>query len=142
MTDFKQRTLLFVCTGNACRSQMAEGLARKMLPAGWTVISAGAIAAGVHPLTVAVMREAGIDISGQHSKTLGEIPLEKVDHVVTLCGDARDRCPIFPNARAKEHWSIEDPIGAARSPEALGVFRRVRDEIRSRIEELVELLKG
>lgn len=142
MINAPGKTILFVCTGNSCRSQMAEGFARVMLPEGWTVMSAGTIAAGIHPLTVEAMREAGIDISDQYSKTLEDIPEERVDHVVTLCGDARERCPIFPNAREREHWPIEDPIRTAHAPEGRDVFRRVRDEIRSRVKELSTRLRG
>lgn len=142
MTDINGKTILFVCTGNSCRSQMAEGFARMLLPKGWRVLSAGTIAAGIHPLTIEAMREAGVDISGQYSKTIGEIPADEVDRVVTLCGDAREHCPVFPNAKAREHWPIEDPIWAAGTPDPMPVYRRVRDEIRRRMEELAERIGG
>lgn len=132
----KEKIILFVCTGNACRSQMAEGFARKMLPEGWRALSAGTIASGVHPMAIEVMREVGIDISGQYSKTLNEISIEKVDRVVTLCGNAREHCPVFPKAIISDHWPIEDPIYATHLPDALKIFRRVRDAVGSRIEEL------
>ena len=136
------KAILFLCTGNACRSQMAEGFARTMLPAGWKVYSAGTIAAGVHPLTVQAMREAGVDISKQRSKTIEAIPAVEISHVVTLCGDARDRCPVFPRAAEREHWPIDDPISAAGGADARETFRRVREEIRRRVEDLVKRLEG
>lgn len=142
MSENKMRTILFLCTANSCRSQMAEGFAREILPEGWRVFSAGTIAAGVHPRTIQAMREAGVDITGQHSKALFEIPLEEVDHVVTLCGSARDRCPVFPAAREQEHWPIEDPLSCGSSADPLKPFRRARDDIRKRVEELAARLAG
>lgn len=140
MMKSSEKTILFVCTGNACRSQMAEGYARTMLPEGWKVASAGTIAAGVHPTAILVMREDGVDISSQYSKSLYSIDLADVDYVVTLCGDARDRCPVFPKALHKEHWPIDDPVYSTGSPDELDEFRRVRDDIRSRMEDLVRRL--
>ena len=141
MKGDKAKSILFLCTGNACRSQMAEGFARAVLPAGWKVYSAGTIAAGVHPLTIETMREAGVDISKQYSKTVDAIPIDEISYVVTLCGDARDRCPIFPRAATKEHWPIEDPISAAGGADARATFRHVREEIRLRVEELARHLE-
>ena len=138
MNASKEKTILFICTGNSCRSQMAEGFARKILPANWRVFSAGTIAAGIHPLTIEVMKEAGVDISDQRSKTIEDVPVKQVDHVVTLCGDAHERCPVFPNARSKEHWPVEDPNMATSGPDPMVVFRRVRDDICQRIEELAD----
>ena len=135
------RTILFVCTGNACRSQMAEGFAREML-SGWRVLSAGTIASGVHPLAIAVMGEEGIDISDQYSKTVDDIPAREVDHVVTLCGDARERCPNFPNAKGNEHWPVEDPIYYTGTGAEMDAFRKARDDIRRRMEGLVERIGG
>jgi arsenate reductase (thioredoxin) len=140
MNASKGKTILFICTGNSCRSQMAEGFARKILPKSWRVFSAGTIAAGIHPLTIEAMKEAGVDISAQHSKAIGEIPMKEVDHVVTLCSDAHERCPVFPNARSKEHWPVEDPNSATNGPDAMAAFRRVRDEICQRVEELADRL--
>ncbi|HPM41558.1 MAG TPA: arsenate reductase ArsC [bacterium] len=132
--------ILFVCTGNSCRSQMAEGFARAMLPKGWQVMSAGTIATGVNPLAIKAMHEVGIDISGQSSKSLDSIKIDEIDRVVTLCGDAHEHCPIFPNAKSVEHWPIEDPVYAETKPDPMPVFRRVRDEIRERMEELADRL--
>jgi arsenate reductase (thioredoxin) len=136
------KSILFLCTGNACRSQMAEGFAREMLPAGWQAYSAGRIAAGVHSLTIETMREAGLDISAQTSKTVEAIPLDAIDYVVTLCGSAQEHCPVFPRAVRREHWPIEDPISAASLADIRESFRRVRDEIRRRVEDLARRLEG
>lgn len=132
------RSILFLCTGNACRSQMAEGFAHAMMPKGWRVYSAGTMAAGVHPFTVAVMKEIGIDIADQYSKTVEELPLGEIDYVVTLCGNARNRCPVFPRTVTREHWPIDDPVGAIGGEGAMDAFRRVRDDIKHRMEELAE----
>jgi len=132
-------SIIFICTGNACRSQMAEGFAKRMLK-GWRVFSAGTIASGVHETAIAVMGEAGIDISGQHSKTLDEVPVGEIDYVVTLCGDARDRCPAFPRAVKNEHWPIEDPIYSTGTPAEMAEFRRARDDIRARMGQLAKKL--
>lgn len=139
MTKEKEKSILFVCTGNACRSQMAEGFARSILPKSWKVYSAGVMAAGVHPMTIETMREAGIDIRDQFSKMIDDIPIREIDHVVTLCGSARDRCPVFPGAVAKEHWPIEDPLGEADRAEA---FKKCREDIRRRMEDLAERIDG
>lgn len=133
------RTIIFICTGNACRSQMAEGFAKRMLK-GWRVFSAGTIASGVHETAISVMGEADIDITGQHSKTLDEVPVDEIDYVVTLCGDARDRCPVFPKAVKNEHWPIEDPIYATGTPSEVAEFRKARDDIKARMEILAKKL--
>ncbi len=132
--------ILFVCTGNACRSQMAEGFARVMLPKGWVATSAGTIATAVHPLAIKAMMEVGIDISGHSSKSLDSIKTEEIDQVVTLCGDAHEHCPVFPNAMSVEHWPVEDPVYAEKEPDPMPVFRRVREDIRERMEELADRL--
>jgi len=134
------RSILFLCTGNACRSQMAEGFARAILPSDWRVYSAGTIAAGVHPLTVEAMKEIGIDISNQYSKTVEEIPIDEIECVITLCGSARDRCPVFPRTVMREHWPIEDPIWAVGTDSAMDAFRKTRYEIKQRINELIKRL--
>lgn len=141
MNKMRGRSILFLCTGNAIRSQMAEGFARAMLPANWKVYSAGIVAAGLFPQTVAAMKEAGIDISGQRSKTVNDVPVDEIDHVVTLCGDARDNCPLFPGKVEKEHWPIKDPARDIDTPRELGSFRKVRDDIKARVEELAKRLK-
>lgn len=142
MKKDKGKAILFMCTGNACRSQMAEGFARAIFPDDWKIYSAGTIAAGLHPLTVEAMREAGVDISRQYSKTIEAIPVDELNCVVTLCGDARDRCPASLTRHSCEHWPIEDPTRLAGIRDPMPAFRRVRDDIRRRVEELAERLKG
>jgi len=107
-----QRGILFLCTGNSCRSQMAEGFAKKMLPKDIKIFSAGLEPKGVHPTAIKVMQEIGVDISQQKSKNISEILLDKINIVITLCGDAAERCPIFPGKVKRIHWEIEDPAKA------------------------------
>lgn len=129
----KQR-VLFLCTGNSCRSQMAEGLLRHLAGDRFDVASAGTHPAVLNPGAVAVMREIGLDISGQTSKGLELFHGDRFDHVITVCDRARESCPIFHGATTTLHWSFDDPAEAQGSPEEkLAVFRRVRDEIASRI---------
>lgn len=134
MVIFK-KGVLFLCTGNSCRSQMAEGFARKILPKNIEIFSAGLEPKSVHPMAVKVMQEMGVDISHQKSKNISEIPIDKIDLVVTLCGDAAERCPIFPGKVKKIHWALEDPAKAQGSEEEIfQVFGKVRDKIKSYIE--------
>jgi arsenate reductase len=132
-----RKGILFLCTGNSCRSQMAEGFARAIAPHGVRVYSAGLEPEGLNPRAVKVMAELGIDISCQHSKSIEEIPAQEIGTVITLCGDAEERCPAFPGKVKRIHWPLPDPAKATGSEEEiLGVFRRVRDEIKRRVEEL------
>lgn len=127
-----QKGILFLCSGNSCRSQMAEGFAKKMLPKNMEIFSAGLEPKGVHPMAIKVMQEVGIDISKQESKNISEIPLDKINIVITLCGDAAERCPIFPGKVERIHWALEDPAKAKGSEEEIAiVFRKVRDNIKS-----------
>lgn len=127
----------FLCTGNACRSQMAEGFAKKLLGRQWQVKSAGIEAHGLNPLAVKVMAEKGIDISQQQSKVLKEAELQQADLIVTLCGDARDQCPVTPPTVRRLHWPLADPAAASGSQEAvLAVFRQVRDQIEAHVRAL------
>ena len=129
-----KKGILFLCTGNSCRSQMAEGFAKKMLSNDLKIFSAGIEPKRIHPMTVKVMQEIGIDISQQRSKNISEIPLDKIDIVITLCGDAAERCPIFPGKVERIHWEIEDPAKAQGSEEEIAkIFRKVRDIIKSYI---------
>ena len=131
----KQR-VLFICTHNSARSQMAEGLLRHLGGDRFEVFSAGTEATRVRPLAIQVMAELGIDISGQHSKTLDRYLNEPFDEVITVCDTAAEVCPVFPGAVHRRHWSFEDPSKATGSEaEQLAIYRRVRDEIRSRIEQ-------
>ena len=135
-----KRRVLFICTHNSARSQMAEGLLRQLGSDRFEVFSAGTEATFVRPLAIKAMAELGIDISQQQSKTLERYLDEPFDDVITVCDTAAETCPIFPGAAHRQHWSFIDPSKATGSEdEQLAVYRRVRDEIRSRIEQ--ELLK-
>jgi arsenate reductase len=128
--------VLFICTHNSARSQMAEGLLRHLGGERFEVFSAGTEATHVRPLAIRVMAELGIDISGQQSKTLDRYLGEPFDDVITVCDAANEACPIFPGAKQRRHWSFEDPSKATGSEdEQLAVYRRVRGEIRARIEK-------
>jgi len=133
--------LYFLCTGNSCRSQMAEGFARQMAPQDWRIASAGVEQHGLNPLAVKVMAERGVDISQHESKLIDNDYLQHSDMVVTLCGDARDKCPMTPPTVAKRHWPLPDPAQATGSDEeVLTVFRQVRDDIEGRVKDLIQTL--
>ena len=138
MTENKPR-VLFLCTHNSARSQMAEGLLRHLARDRFEVMSAGTEATHVRPLARRAMDEIGVDISGQESKTLERYLGEPFDYVISVCDDANEACPFFPGARSRLHWSFEDPSKAEGSEEErLAVFRSVRDRIRDRVQaELV-----
>lgn len=125
-------TILILCTGNSCRSHLAEGILQKALGAGYQVQSAGSKPAGyVHPLAIRVMGELGIDISGHHSKHLERFLQQPIETVITVCGKADQACPMFPGQVNRYHWDFEDPARAqGTEAEQLAVFRRVRDEIK------------
>lgn len=130
----KQR-VLFICTHNSARSQMAEGLLRRLGGEQFEVYSAGTEATAVRPLATSVMAELGIDISGQHSKTLDRYLGEPFDEVITVCDAAAEACPLFPGAKHRRHWSFPDPSQArGGEEEQRAVYRSVRDAIRERIE--------
>jgi arsenate reductase (thioredoxin) len=130
------RRVLFLCTGNSCRSQMAEGWLRQTAGDRIEVQSAGTKPAGLNPMAVAVMREAGIDISGQRSKHVDELAKQDFLYVITVCDAAREACPVFPGALYQLHWSFDDPAAAAGTEAArLAVFRRVRNEIGNQVRE-------
>ena len=130
--------VLFICTHNSARSQMAEGLLRARGGGRFAAFSAGTEATEVRPLAIRVMAEIAIDIRGQESKTLLRYLDEPFDLVVTVCDDARESCPVFPGARRMAHWSFEDPSRATGTEdERLTVFRRVRDEIAVRVDGLI-----
>jgi arsenate reductase (thioredoxin) len=135
-----RRRVLFLCTHNSARSQMAEGLLRYLAGDRFEVYSAGTEVTRVRPQAIVVMGEIGIDISGQESKTLERYLGEPFDYVITVCDDANEACPVFPGAESRLHWSFRDPSQATGEEERLGVFRSVRDELRERIER--ELVRG
>ncbi|KPV45065.1 arsenate reductase (thioredoxin) [Alicyclobacillus ferrooxydans] len=125
----------FLCTGNSCRSQIAEGLARHLGADKIDVHSAGVEAHGLNPRAVATMKEAGIDISHHESKLIDSDLLNRADYVITLCGDANDRCPVTPPHVKRLHWGFEDPAKATGTEdEVQAKFREVRDAIRDRIQ--------
>jgi arsenate reductase len=125
-------SILILCTGNSCRSHLAEGILRRAGDDLFDVHSAGSKPAGhVHPLAIRVMDEMGIDISAHRSKPLGEFLSRKVDTVITVCGNVDQACPVFPGQVNRHHWPFDDPARAVGSEEEiLAVFRRVRDEIK------------
>jgi arsenate reductase (thioredoxin) len=132
----KRSRILFLCTHNSARSQMAEGLLRAIAGDRFEAHSAGTEATHVRALAVRAMDEIGVDITGQESKTLERYLQEPFEYVITVCDDANEACPFFPGARNRLHWSLEDPSRAEGSDdERLAIFRRVRDEIRERIEQ-------
>jgi arsenate reductase len=133
--------VLFLCTHNSARSQMAEGLLRHLAGDRFEIMSAGTEATSVRPEAIRAMADLGVDISGQSSNTLERYLGEPFDYVVTVCDDANEACPVFPGAENRLHWSFQDPSRAEGSEEKrLEVFRKVRDEIQARIRK--ELLAG
>ncbi|WP_243313458.1 arsenate reductase ArsC [Fundidesulfovibrio agrisoli] len=130
--------ILFLCTGNSCRSQMAEGFARALRSGDMEAWSAGVVRHGMNPLAVKAMAEAGVDISGQSSKTVDDLPRKEFDWIVTLCGHANENCPYFPGKARRIHAGFDDPPAlakdAASEEEALAHYRRVRDEIKAFVE--------
>ncbi len=129
--------ILFLCTGNSCRSQMAEGFARQLASNGEKIYSAGTSPKGVHPLAIRAMQEVGIDISSQESKGLDEIPLRQIGHIVSLCGDAEDSCATLPGGFTRTHWPLSDPAAApGTESEVFALFRTVRDQIQERVAAL------
>lgn len=144
MSDQSRPAVLFLCTGNSCRSQMAEGWAKLLHGDRYAIYSAGIEAHGLNPNAVAVMREAGVDITSQESNRLEELDGVKLDYVVTVCGHADENCPVLSNECRKLHVPFDDPPRlakqAASEEEALAGYRRVRDEIRAFVEQLPQRL--
>lgn len=141
----RKKSVLFLCTANSCRSQMAEGLLRAIADEKFEASSAGARATSVHKMAVEVMRELGIDISGQRSKALDEFVGGAFDFVITVCADdAKESCPVFTGkAENRLSWSFDDPAAAEGGrEERLEVFRRVRDEIKKELERFVSAEGG
>ena len=138
--------VLFLCTGNSCRSQMAEGWTRALKGDRIDAYSAGIETHGLNPLAVRVMAEAGVDISGHKSKTVAELPVPDFDFVVTVCDRAREACPLFPGKTKMVHVGFDDPPRLAKNAQteedALAHYRRVRDEIKAFVETLPRALTG
>jgi arsenate reductase len=129
-----KRRVLILCTGNSARSQMAEGLLRHMGGTQFEVYSAGTKPVGVNALAIEAMREVGIDISKQRSKSVGEFGSQEFATVITVCDKAAEECPIFPGAPQRAHWSLPDPAAVSGTrEEKLGAFRKVREELERRI---------
>ena len=130
-----QRRVLIICTGNSCRSQMAQGLVNHDLLGIWDAESAGVVASGVNPWSVEVLTELGIDISHHTSKTIDAVFDLPFDLVVTVCDHAKEFCPIFPRATTTHHMPFPDPVYATNFPqeEAMAAFRAVRDQIRGQL---------
>jgi arsenate reductase len=130
--------VLFLCTGNSARSQMAEGLLRDLAGDRFEVFSAGTIASFVRPQAIAVMNEIGIDISGHRSKSADQFLDDEFDYVITVCDHANQRCPVFAGPAKRLHWSIDDPVISGSENEQLAAFRRARDDLYQRIREFIE----
>jgi arsenate reductase len=133
------KRVIFICTHNSARSQMAEGLLRHLAGKRFQPYSAGTAPTRLHPLAVAAMQEIGIDISGQRAKDASEYTEAKFDYLITVCDQAREACPIFPGARHQLHWSLPDPAAAEGEETArLIAFRQVREDLAARIRQLIE----
>ncbi|MHB8484438.1 MAG: arsenate reductase ArsC [Candidatus Acidiferrales bacterium] len=135
--------VLFLCTGNSARSQMAEGYLRSAAGERFDVMSAGIEPKGLNPLAVAAMREIGVDISRQRSKDIREFLGAPVQYVVTVCSNAREKCPVFPATVKFVHWDLDDPAAVqGTEEEKLAAFRKVRDEIFAHINNEFGLVEG
>ena len=145
MIPRRKITVLFLCTGNSCRSQMAEGWTRALKGDQIDAGSAGIETHGLNPRAVQVMAEAGVDISSHKSKTVADLPVRDFDYVVTVCDHARESCPLFPGKTKVVHVGFDDPPRLAKDAkteeEALAHYRRVRDEIKAFVETLPEGLE-
>ena len=131
-----KRRVMFLCSGNSARSQMAEGWLRHLAGDRFEVVSAGTEASSVNPLAIAAMAERGIDISTHKSKAVGQFLGETFHVLITVCDNAKEKCPIFPGVLKRVHWPLEDPAAALGSDaERLSVFRRIRDEIEARVQD-------
>ena len=136
MTMTKRQRVLFLCTGNSARSQMAEGLLRHIAGDQFEVFSAGTRPVGLNPNAVTAMSEIGINISGSRSKSVDEFAGQRFDYVFTVCDNAKESCPVFPGGGKKLHESFLDPA-AAPVDKQLGVFREIRDQIAHRLRKFV-----
>ena len=134
--------ILFVCTGNSCRSQMAEGFGRALSNGKFEIKSAGISPVGVLPMTIKIMNEAGIDISEHTSDLLTGEMIQWANYIITLCNSARDNCPVIPPDKIHYHWDIENPDRLYPSEDTRRIeFARIRDEIKSRVRQLFQNIK-
>ena len=139
----QKKRVLFLCTGNSCRSQMAEGFLRHMAGDKFEVYSAGIKPTQVNPLAIKVMAEAGVDISKHRSKSAMEFIGQKFDYVITVCDNATQTCPVFPGKHEKVHWDLEDPaVAQGTEEEKLGVFREARYKIKGYISDFLKVAAG
>jgi arsenate reductase len=137
----KKIKVIFVCTGNSCRSQMAEGLLRHIDNDRFEVFSAGTTPSRVHPMSIRVMKEIDIDISTHTSNALEKYFGYGINYVITLCDNAREFCPTFPGDAKKIHWSIDDPFRSwTNDHKIVGRYRKTRDEIQERLEQFIKLM--
>ena len=137
MSTTKQHVLI-LCTGNSCRSQMAEGLLRNLAGDHFEAFSAGTQPTQVNPRAIKAMNELGIDISNHESQSVENFLDQKFDYVITVCDAARETCPVFPNSKESLHWSFEDPAEATGAEEdIMKIFRKVRDQIKERLREFI-----
>ena len=134
-----KKSIYFLCTGNSCRSQMAEGFAKKYLGETYEILSAGIEPLGIHPFAIKVMKEKGIDISDQTSDVVTTKLLNEADFVITLCKDAKERCPVILPRASHYHWAFDDPAKTrGTEEEVFEEFRRVRDEIEATIKKFIQ----
>jgi arsenate reductase len=134
-----KKTILVLCTGNSCRSQMAEGYLRHLAGDRFDVNSAGLDSSVVNPNAIQVMKEDGVDISHHTSKDVNKFIEQQFDYIITVCDNAKERCPFFPGQAERIHWSFEDPAAAqGKDDEVLTVFRKVRDQIKDKINEFLK----
>jgi arsenate reductase len=139
----RPKRIMVLCTGNSCRSQMAEGFLRAMGNGKVEAHSAGVMATGLHPRAVAVMKEAGIDISGQTSKEIDLELLRSMELVITVCDNAAEACPLLPPSVNRLHIPVKDPVGAqGTEQEIMDEFRRARDEIKKKMQKVLEELSS
>ncbi len=137
-----KKRVIFICTGNSCRSQMGEGLLRHLAGDRFDVFSAGIKPGMVNPNAIKVMNEIGIDISQQTSDDVNKYIGEEFDYIITVCDNAKESCPIFPGSGKRIHWSFKDPADAVGSEEeVLNEFRTVRNQIKSTLEQFINPLK-
>ena len=135
----KKEKIIFICTGNACRSQIAEGVMRKLAGDKFDVFSAGSHPSLVHPMSIKVMKEIGIDITSHTSDPISKFLSKNINIVVTVCDNANKVCPIFPGKVERIHWSIKDPFkGWNSQPDDLVNFRKTREDLNARIKNLIK----
>ena len=130
--------IIFICTGNSCRSQIAEGLLQKEAGNKFDIFSAGSHPSRLHPAAISVMKEWGIDISHQKSESIANFIDKNIDTIITLCNNANESCPVFPNEKIRLHWNIKDPFhGWGNEQEDLPPYRIARDELKKRIDKFL-----